>query len=100
MVNYFFLTVKSIWELANGLKKIPPDFFIPNLAATLCAWFDNSNDDYFGALDGDLEDPPEIAHDMMDHLKDYKFGVNIAERISAKINIFRKLHLRLLILLY
>ena len=44
-------------------------------AAALCAGFDNSNGDYFGTIDGDLEDPPEIVHDMMGHLKDDKFDI-------------------------
>ena len=60
-------------------------------AAALCAGFDNSNGDYFGTLDADLEDPPEIIHDMIDHLKDNKFDIVIAERISTNVNFFRKI---------
>ena len=60
-------------------------------AAALCAGFDNSNGDYFGTLDGDLEDPPEIINDMINHLKNEKFDIIIAERISTKVSIFRKI---------
>jgi glycosyltransferase involved in cell wall biosynthesis len=64
-------------------------------AAALCAGFDNSNGDYFGTIDGDLEDPPEIVYDMMGHLKDDKFDIIIAERITTKVNFFRKITSRL-----
>jgi glycosyltransferase involved in cell wall biosynthesis len=60
-------------------------------AAALCAGFDNSNGDYFGVLDADLEDPPEILHDMMNYLIEDKFDIIVAERISTKVNIFRKI---------
>jgi len=60
-------------------------------AAALCAGFDNSNGDYFGTLDGDLEDPPEIINDMINHLNNEKFDIIIAERISTKVSIFRKI---------
>jgi dolichol-phosphate mannosyltransferase len=60
-------------------------------AAALCAGFDNSDGDYFGTIDGDLEDPPEIVSEMFDHLKDDKFDIVIAERASSKVTIFRKI---------
>ena len=60
-------------------------------AAALCAGFDNSDGDYFGTIDGDLEDPPEIVNEMFDHLKDDKFDIVIAERASSKVTIFRKI---------
>jgi glycosyltransferase involved in cell wall biosynthesis len=60
-------------------------------AAALCAGFDNSKGDYFGTLDADLEDPPEIFHDMVNLLIENKFDIIIAERISTKASFFRKI---------
>lgn len=57
----------------------------------LCAGFDNSEGDYFGTLDADLEDSPEIILEMMNHIKDDKFDIIIAEKISRKVNLFRKI---------
>ena len=69
-------------------------------AAAICAGFNNSNGDYFGTLDADLEDPPEIIKDMIDYLKDDKFDIIIAERISTQVNIFRKITSNLATLIF
>jgi glycosyltransferase involved in cell wall biosynthesis len=86
--------IKEICEFDPNVTAI---FLSKNFgqAAALCAGFDNSNGDYFGTIDGDLEDPPEIVHDMMGHLKDDKFDIIIAERITTKVNFFRKITSRL-----
>lgn len=82
-----------IKEICKSDPNVTAIFLSKNFgqAAALCAGFHNSNGDYFGTIDGDLEDPPEIVHDMINHLKDDKFDIIIAERITTKVNIFRKI---------
>lgn len=82
-----------IEEICKSDPNVTGIFLTKNFgqAAALCAGFDNSNGDYFGTIDGDLEDPPEIVHDMMDHLKDDKFDIIIAERIATNVTTFRKI---------
>jgi glycosyltransferase involved in cell wall biosynthesis len=82
-----------IKEICKSDPNVTAIFLSKNFgqAAALCAGFHNSNGDYFGTLDGDLEDPPEIIHDMINHLKDDKFDIIIAERITTKVTLFRKI---------
>jgi dolichol-phosphate mannosyltransferase len=82
-----------IKEICKSDPNVTAIFLSKNFgqAAALCAGFHNSNGDYFGTIDGDLEDPPEIVNDMINHLKDDKFDIIIAERITTKVNIFRKI---------
>jgi dolichol-phosphate mannosyltransferase len=82
-----------IKEICKSDKNVTAIFLSKNFgqAAALCAGFHYSNGDYFGTLDGDLEDPPEIMYDMINHLKEDKFDIIIAERSSTKVNLFRKI---------
>ena len=82
-----------IKEICKSDAKVVGIFLSKNFgqAAAICAGLDNSEGDYFGTLDADLEDPPEIIHEMINQIKDEKFDVIIAERISTKVNLFRKI---------